>query len=777
MTTRMKLRIHHQIVMALALVMGYCLPVAANEVTAPLNGTVTFPTASAETDYLMVDAGARTIQADKAFKVQGDPLSRIHVDRGVNAGVVKVATVHDREGDSMYHVHGVLRGGGGGGGGGGKDPSDWTALYEYGIDGTLFLYDRVGGPQVSDSRFSNQARPHVWDDGDQAAAPHLYCASRESKGEVEFRMVLQKRQPNVWFKWKITRKDVVIGEGLFEGDVGSDGQAVRQGGLAPGMYVLAVTHPENEAFQREIEFTVLRVRLDAMPRVLAANSQADFPVCFEVEKVPEIEVLRTTLELDIPQVGTRNLSMSRRNARLLSGDAVRDNGSQEQNGKTNRYTALLPAGADSDLRALDFSRSGGYQNGEAKARIKVSFKIPQQEEPNRYEMSSDWVDLDGVLDRNIDVAHLSKRYSDDERNNPHYPALDPFTNTVSKESWREATPTTRIWGKDRDDAQTLWATNIDGDPKRWEYHQEPTDNVYNFRRTDQDGNRGRNVWPDPGGDFNIVLRSADRLMPNKIKGRLWREMLANEEKGAVFVWYWGVKELKDLAGNDVEMINIRESLALSGETVLFDGSSITLNVHTTADEAAEWDWSQAITGTFGLASSTITVAATSPTGPVGWAATIGTYATIINESSKLISMVYDQLTGVAPESLGAKAGAHGLLVITSSDGQPVIPREPHWGDGNGGLGGLDDTSFTIHHRDEITQDAQVNHERPTQVLRTWKVMHSISVSTWREEGMGISPSATAWARFNFGEGPDGRKLFVRSDGEPVAADGQYVGQE
>ncbi|MCE9553253.1 MAG: M23 family metallopeptidase [Planctomycetes bacterium] len=109
-------------------------PGVAEDIKAPLNGVKPFQTASAVSDTLKVEAGAKTVAATDALKIQGHPNSRITVVKTPNTGAVHVADVILRDGDSLYKVVGNYGGPGGGpgGGGGGGGGGGWWARYERG---------------------------------------------------------------------------------------------------------------------------------------------------------------------------------------------------------------------------------------------------------------------------------------------------------------------------------------------------------------------------------------------------------------------------------------------------------------------------------------------------------------------------------------------------------------------------------------------------------------------------------------------------------------------
>ncbi|MEM8549168.1 MAG: hypothetical protein AAGF10_00105 [Verrucomicrobiota bacterium] len=129
------------VLMGLVIAFGWGGPLYAETVTAPLNGTVSFGTASAAADTLRVNAGSHTVEANNATKVQGHPNSHITVVGSEGSGVVHVADVILREGESLYRVSGTLKTEGEGEG----PPPTWTSEYNRGQARILLEVNGLGG--------------------------------------------------------------------------------------------------------------------------------------------------------------------------------------------------------------------------------------------------------------------------------------------------------------------------------------------------------------------------------------------------------------------------------------------------------------------------------------------------------------------------------------------------------------------------------------------------------------------------------------------------------
>ncbi|MGH7214723.1 MAG: hypothetical protein ACREIT_08165, partial [Tepidisphaeraceae bacterium] len=121
----------------------------ADTPVAPLNGSASFSSPSSSSDTLKVNAGSQTIKASSANKVQGDPNSHVSVISSQGSGIVSVASVTGRAGESLYTVSGDYLDGGGGGGGGGPPPT-WDASYSGGGNARLLL--EVNGSGSTDNQ-------------------------------------------------------------------------------------------------------------------------------------------------------------------------------------------------------------------------------------------------------------------------------------------------------------------------------------------------------------------------------------------------------------------------------------------------------------------------------------------------------------------------------------------------------------------------------------------------------------------------------------------------
>jgi pimeloyl-ACP methyl ester carboxylesterase len=114
------------ILVAVALMLAVGIKVTAEDVTATLNGTVSFTSTSAPTDVLNVNAETQTVQATEAAKIYGRYYSRITLATTQGSGTaVHVADVVKRDGESLYRVYGNYVGGGDGTG----TPPKWVADY------------------------------------------------------------------------------------------------------------------------------------------------------------------------------------------------------------------------------------------------------------------------------------------------------------------------------------------------------------------------------------------------------------------------------------------------------------------------------------------------------------------------------------------------------------------------------------------------------------------------------------------------------------------------
>lgn len=153
---------------------------AYGDATAPLNGTATFPTPSAASDKLKVNAGSNTIKATGAFKIQGHANSRITVVSTPGSGTVHVANVTNREGTSLYHVDGIYVGNEIGG------TAKWDAEYNR---GDLRLIIEINDPSSDDDdirKMNNGGMAKVTLAGDNVGECEVSLSKKSGSGNISF---------------------------------------------------------------------------------------------------------------------------------------------------------------------------------------------------------------------------------------------------------------------------------------------------------------------------------------------------------------------------------------------------------------------------------------------------------------------------------------------------------------------------------------------------------------------------------------------------------------
>jgi len=118
--------------------------VSAETVTAPLNGTVSFQSGSAASDTLNVNAGSKKVKATGATKIQGSANSLISVVGNEGTGVVHVANVILRDGESLYYVTGTFTEDTEEGGEGNPN-NTWSSSYNGGSQAKIILEVNADG--------------------------------------------------------------------------------------------------------------------------------------------------------------------------------------------------------------------------------------------------------------------------------------------------------------------------------------------------------------------------------------------------------------------------------------------------------------------------------------------------------------------------------------------------------------------------------------------------------------------------------------------------------
>ena len=514
--------------------------------------------------------------------------------------------------------------------------------------------------------------------------------------------------------------------------------------------------------------TVVQIKLDAMPKVLSANSHGDVPIHFKILGMDKAEIVRTK---PIVVVNGRALEVDETlgNQRLRAGDWVRGNGSNALNGQANSYTVFV---ARSSFSGEDLSGSGNYRAQSASVEMSVKFSHPDNSD-NVLECRTGRVDLQGFLDRNIDVCHVGKTYM----SGSDYPALDPNANPVSKSADRKAVPYTRQM-TDRFGAPLYrWATHRENQAV-WRLHNNQIENVY-WNHIWSVFWRARNVTWRPA-DFNMTVRVDTAWIPFaqprrlfSTRGTQWMELLANEERAVVFVWYYGIKTVRDLSNADRQVLDVRLNEARTTQIKLFPDAKVFLGVDEVRGEE-EWKARDSVNNYMGIAGGVVAVV--SAGGPVGWAVAGLGYATILLSAEQELQNIIGGRRNPGGGLLGGEATAFGVITKNKSSGEPMPGT--WYGDPGQGLGGPNMSQFTNNRNGELPQSGSVVYNTPGgMALQTWKVFSSYTTSAWAEDSWWGGRGSQAWIRFRYGNDPDAKKATVFTVSRQNIPDEEIVGEE
>lgn len=506
-----------------------------------------------------------------------------------------------------------------------------------------------------------------------------------------------------------------------------------------------------------------RARLLAVPKVLSANTQYDVPFYFRIEDHQAVTINNVEMVVEI-NGDTTIIDNIVPDHRIKAGDAVTDDGTSETNGETNAYTVLVD---NNTFSGVDLSSTGHFRSDEVRAMLNIEFS---DDGGHTFYAATEWVDLHGFLDKNIEVVHLGDLYS---QNNGTHPALSPDSNAASQDSWREATPYTHMFPTD--DTSHKWGTHKDDNIGTWWEHSTQTENV-EWCPTIGWIYRCRNApygWID-GGWYNLAVRHDGGHNPLTDSDEKWQELMASEERGAVFVWYWGSKVVTDVQGIDRDVLDLRKKTAVIAVVELYPGAEVHLIVGE-VDNPEPWNWGSAVGSATGIAGGIVTVA-TAGAGPIGWIAAGVGYATIVMASGSEIENILGGISHVPSGQQGARASAFGVATINKADGDPISGQ--FYGDPNQGLGGPNLSDFIQLDNGTKTKGASVvlNQYSP-QALQTWKVMHSTTAAAWAVNKLFDDEDARAGVRFVRSDThPDADRCKVDSDAVATNADDQYVGE-
>ncbi|HUU92414.1 MAG TPA: hypothetical protein VM238_14545, partial [Phycisphaerae bacterium] len=513
------------------------------------------------------------------------------------------------------------------------------------------------------------------------------------------------------------------------------------------------------AFYWAAKVAKAKVKLVAMPKVLAGDSYGDVPHYFEISPYDKVTIVQVKMETKINDTITLSSTTSG-NERLKGGDACRGDGDGEANGDTNAYTVFI----DKAVYSLSLEATGHNRSNNVKTRLVVKFKDPDE---NEYEIPSGWVTVGGYLDYGIDVCHLGEVYSEDEGESPDHVALNPDT-VVNRRGWRTAEPYTRQLSPTAD----MWATHPADNCEYWTSHSTQTKNVEFNPTAGQIWRCHNGPGVNPEGTYNIAVRVATSVIPFSDPGEEWMELMASEERCAIFVWYWGRKEVTDLSEETRTVIDIREKSGTPCVAELYPGAEVNLAVEDIG-QAEGWDWGDSVDNSMGIAAGIVAVAAAS--GPVGWAVAAVGYATVVVSSGKEVANILGGIEAAGGGDQGGRSTAFGIITINKSDGDPIWGK--FYGDGDVGLGGPNADEFTQTAEGVKTKDASVFYSSGAQALQTWKILHSMTTAAWAEEGYIFNEDAEAWLRWTKSStDPNGDFCKVQSDKEVGTPDGQWVGE-
>lgn len=280
-----------------------------------------------------------------------------------------------------------------------------------------------------------------------------------------------------------------------------------------------------------------------------------------------------------------------------------------------------------------------------------------------------------------------------------------------------------------------------------------------------------------GDTYNLDVHCREQYHPFVNNGELWSEKMASEERGAVFVWYWGTKTINDLDGNSYNVVDVCKKTGTNVQTDLYPGAKGRFRIEIKGAER-DWDWGTLLSNGLQIGAGIVCVAS----GPPGWVTGLGYAATIVGTADalgKTLGEVGNMGMDSGGHASGGKATLFGVLIIHKENGDF---KKYTWADGDNGLGGPNNSDMSRTEQGlGLPFDANVEPDEDScQALQTWTIKHTGTVAAWICPKWNKSQRmATANLGFSLGDTaiePDAESLKVKSDTNTYCPSGQWVGE-
>ena len=466
-----------------------------------------------------------------------------------------------------------------------------------------------------------------------------------------------------------------------------------------------------------------QVRIKATPRVFADDSDAKYPICFDITNTQQATIVSVQATLKIG--GKQAAGCSSDNGReVVAGDAANGNASGGANGTGNIYTYLCQF--PDEFGAVDLTKTGSNRTDDATITLRVKLRYTDlRNDVRTITRESDEVPLAAFLDKNIEVVHIGRPTSAAPDGKHTFNALG----SRQSRAYREARPYMRL----RSSGASVYGKWL---PINSVYYRTPNfTTVFSKPRT----RHVKSSWmikpmaenPSPNYSLRVVEGDGN---PLKQPGETWTTSLLNEQRGVVFVFHYGTKEVTDVMNGSHEVIDVRRRVAVSADIVAFPTAVASLACHGLTSPG-DVSYTNIITGSLGLLGGVATLATL--TNPVGWAAT-GPALAIVAGGTTLLDEAMVAADSADPQ--GARASVFGGLVQIDSEGNPIGSGEK-WSTTalNGGIGGPDypgGAQTTNNWNRPKALSMKVTQSQAASVHQTWSIFSSTSAIAWCAEGDG-----------------------------------------
>jgi archaellum component FlaG (FlaF/FlaG flagellin family) len=637
-----------------------------------------------------------------------DPIDDCADVRLTHPGSV-VAEVEGRLGvGAMYWVTVITVPCKGGGSGAAKEPEVLRAdVKDTDVTHVLTLRDQNSNREASDETDPVENPIQV-----------VYCSPNPTtqKGDIEF-LLSVKAGCHVWAINRLTPADTPFT--AMEGFLTSDNNwTEKKEGFDPGRYRLEVkrTCTGQTEFARTIDFVVTNVKIIATPRAVAADAEADVPLYFKINGVEKAEVESATVKFFLGEEMAVSFNTS---TAFVTGDAVREcPGSGKANGDVNDYTVLIPENRfDSAIPP-----GNSHRTLDAHYKIVVTYNLGQDSISSESPPQAIQVFTDAtieVVELDVDEKIAAFKEKTGQKTMCNGPAIPCLRHERSRDRTRHVNVLFPHW-----DLQDL--------PP--EQSETPLENASGGYALGFDKSVRRRIVPDENKGYALeaeLYDDTDILVGDLYQGEAFTTEITGEERGVLFVVYYGRDVATDFGGRVHQVVDIRKKDGTIG-VALFNGLTFTITCLGVPDGLG-YDWVSFTSNSLWVTAGLITLFS-----PEGFSKTAAALTGIAAGLTPIIASILPAKGPKIDEDADtASAGACGGYAIYDKNGG----KDAQEFDSNlGAPGKITNTQQTNGSR--IISGAVVTGPRGALVLQSWRVFHK---AEGRATSTSVHPFFTARA--------------------------------